>query len=385
MQPNQPIRVLLVEDNPGDALLIREVLREAGDGRFALETVEWLRDALDAVSRGGFSVVLLDLSLPDSFGLDTFRTLQARCPGLPIVVLTGNDDETVAVQAVQEGAQDYLVKGRVEDHHLAHALRYAPSRHRRVERVVTELQQNEEELRIARQIQQALFPARPPQCPGFDIHGECRCADETGGDVFEYLTMGGGKVGLVVGDVTSHGLGPALLMAATRAYLRALVRADADAGRVLASANELLAGDVSDGRNVTLLLAEIDPAARELTYSSAGHHPPGVILDGFGRERCRLYATGLPLGILDSGAYPAGEAQALTPGDVVVLLTDGLVEARSPGGEMFGLERVLDVVRRNRQRPAREMVTAVFDAVEQFAQGPSQDDRTMIVARCLGS
>jgi DNA-binding response OmpR family regulator len=139
MQPSLPIRVLLIEDNAGDARLFREMIRDAGGGRFAVEIVDRLAPALAALERGGIGVVLLDLSLPDSAGLDTFCTVHGRFPEVPIVVLTGNDDETVAVRAVEEGAQDYLVKGRVEDYRLVHALWYALSRHQRLQRVVDEL------------------------------------------------------------------------------------------------------------------------------------------------------------------------------------------------------------------------------------------------------
>jgi serine phosphatase RsbU (regulator of sigma subunit) len=361
------------------------MLHDAGAGRFTLESVGSLRAGLDAVTEGHFAVVLLDLSLPDSFGLDTFRILHARVPTLPVVVLTGNDDDTVALRAVQEGAQDYLVKGRVEAAHLAHAVLYAPSRQHRVTHVVAELQATEDELRIARQIQQRLFPTAPPACPRFDIHGECHCANKTGGDVFDYLDMGGGKVGLVVGDVTSHGVGPALLMASTRAYLRALVRAEGDVGRVLATANDLLANDVSEGRNVTLILAQLDPTTGSLTHSSAGHHPPGLVLDANGEERCRLYATGMPLGIVAPGAYPSGPSLVLSAGDIVVLPTDGITEASRADGTMYGIDRLLEVVRRNRKQPARAIVAAIFDDVRRYVQGrPVQDDMTVTVVKCLG-
>src|SRR5262245_42127511 len=106
------IQVLLVEDNPGDALLIEEMLGEAPDVRFELTVVGRLSAAGEALKGGRFAVVLLDLSLPDSQGLDTFRALRRFASRLPVVVLTGLNDEGLAVQAVREGAQDYLVKGQ---------------------------------------------------------------------------------------------------------------------------------------------------------------------------------------------------------------------------------------------------------------------------------
>ena len=127
---DQQIRVLLVEDNPGDARLLREMLAEAGATQFKLTHVERLQEALMRLSEGGFDVVLLDLSLPDGYGLDIATQVHTGVPSVPIVVLTGLDDETLAVQAVQKGAQDYLVKGQLDPRLLVRAMRYAIERHR---------------------------------------------------------------------------------------------------------------------------------------------------------------------------------------------------------------------------------------------------------------
>jgi len=125
-----PLRILLVEDNPGDARLIRETLRDAASLTFELEHAERLEAALPLLAAARTDVVLLDLSLPDAHGLETVTRTLAAAPGVAIVVLTGLDDETVAVQAVQAGAQDYLVKGQVEPGMLSRALRYAMERKR---------------------------------------------------------------------------------------------------------------------------------------------------------------------------------------------------------------------------------------------------------------
>ena len=124
------VRILLVEDNPGDARLIRETLRDAGSLRFELTHAARLAEGLEAVARQEVDVVLLDLSLPDAHGMETVERMLAAAPALPIIVLTGLTDETVAVHAVQAGAQDYLVKGTVEGETLGRAIRYAIERKR---------------------------------------------------------------------------------------------------------------------------------------------------------------------------------------------------------------------------------------------------------------
>lgn len=138
----RPIRVLLVEDNPGDALLIQEMLDGMRDAPFELEHVGYLSAGLERLEAGGIGVVLLDLSLPKSAGLDTFTQVQTRFPQTPIIVLTGLGDETLALQAVRAGAQDYLVKGQVNSHLLVRAMLYAIER----ERLTAQLQKQNAEL-----------------------------------------------------------------------------------------------------------------------------------------------------------------------------------------------------------------------------------------------
>ena len=124
------VKVLLIEDNPGDARLIQIMLEDAADDLFQIEQVERLSAAFERLAAGGIGVVLSDLSLPDSHGLDTFVQLHARAPQVPIIVLSGLNDTTVAVQAVHQGAQDYLIKGQVDGQLLVRAMRYAIERKR---------------------------------------------------------------------------------------------------------------------------------------------------------------------------------------------------------------------------------------------------------------
>ena len=128
VKPQPPIRVLLVEDNPGDARLIQELLFEAKGGRFEVEVASRLSEAMEKVIGNNFQLILLDLSLPDSHGIDTFTKMAAHVPQTPLIVLSGLDDEALALQTVEEGAQDYLVKGQVDPRILARAIRYAMKR-----------------------------------------------------------------------------------------------------------------------------------------------------------------------------------------------------------------------------------------------------------------
>src|SRR5580692_6420644 len=124
------LQVLLVEDSAGDVLLLREMFRKEPPGSFELTHVERLSEALSLLAKGGIDIVLLDLGLPDGHGLDTVRRAHAIAPGVPLIVLTGLEDEDLAAEAMKEGAQDYLIKGQIENRALPRVLRHSIERQR---------------------------------------------------------------------------------------------------------------------------------------------------------------------------------------------------------------------------------------------------------------
>jgi serine phosphatase RsbU (regulator of sigma subunit) len=377
----KPIKVLLVEDNPGDALLLRETLADAN------ATIEWTHEqklaaALARLEKERFDVVLLDLSLPDSHGIQTFHKVRQRAPEAPVVMLTGLDDETTAVEAMSQGAQDYLVKGGTDGHALLRSMRYAIERTRR-EFAERELRAAHQDLRAAREIQQRLFPSEPPALAGFDIAGASFPAGDTGGDYYDFIPMLQGNVGLVVGDVSGHGFGPALIMANTRAYLRGLSLTCHGVGEILTRANAALREDTADEHFVTLLFAALHPQQRTLVYASAGHNP-GYLLNRAGEVRAELKSTEMPLGINSAIEFTTAAPIALESGDVLLLFTDGIVEARGPDKSDFGTERMIKIIRASAQQPAKDIVDALYRAAREFADDqPQKDDITLLLAKVL--
>jgi len=247
-------------------------------------------------------------------------------------------------------------------------------------RAERELRENQEQFRVAREIQQRLFPKSPPNLPGFDIAGCSYPAEAAGGDYFDYLPMLNDCLGILVGDVTGHGVGPALLMADTRAYLRVLAGRRDDAGEILTHTNEILAEDVGSERYVTLFLARLNPRTRSLSYASAGH-PPGYLFDADGNVKATLKRTEVPLGVQPHTHYVSSPDMPLAAGDLLLLTTDGIEEALTPDNALFGAERALDVVRANRHKSAREIVEALYQAVRGFSSNPQFDDVTAIVVK----
>jgi serine phosphatase RsbU (regulator of sigma subunit) len=240
------------------------------------------------------------------------------------------------------------------------------------------------EVLAAGRIQQRLFPPGTLQVPGFDIAGASYPAEAAGGDYFDYFPMQDGCLGLVVADVSGHGFGPSLLMAETRAYLRAFALTGSDVGEMVGLANRALAADVANEHFVTLLLARLDPATGSFVHASAGH-TTGYVLDPSGAVRALLDSTGPPLGIMPDATFPAGPALTLEAGEVALLLTDDILEACSPGGAFFGKDRVLEALRANRDKPAREIVAALHAAAVAFCQEEClADDVTLTVVKTGG-
>lgn len=245
------------------------------------------------------------------------------------------------------------------------------------------LRAHEQEMQVAREIQRLLFPASAPLIEGFDISGASFPADAACGDYFDYLPMPAGRLGLVVADITGHGVGPAMLMAETRAYLRLLTRNREKLEEILSLANRSLAEDVGNERFVTLVLAQLDPQARTLTYGNAGH-PAGYVMDASGAVKATLRSTGPPLGIAPSAQFRASTPMALTAGDVVLLLTDGIEETVAPDNSLYESARALEFLRQNRALPAADIVRGLYDSVREFARGnPLADDITALVIKVL--
>lgn len=250
-------------------------------------------------------------------------------------------------------------------------------------RAEAELHRNREEFAAAREIQQRLFPRVSPELPGIELAGVSHPADAAGGDYFDWLPMSDGSLGLVIADVSGHGVGPSLLMAEARAYLRPLARRTSDPAEILTRAQELLADDLGAQRYITLLLVRLDPVRRTLTFASAGH-PPGCLLRADGTVKAELKRTGRPLGRQGTTPYTAGDEIALEPGDTLLLVTDGIDEAMRADGECFGLERATEFLRANRTLPATEIVERLCQAARDFTQPePQADDLTVVVLKAL--
>jgi predicted ester cyclase len=215
-------------------------------------------------------------------------------------------------------------------------------RGQRLEQEIRERERVEQELRVARSIQQASLPKDVPEVEGWEISPQYRPAREVGGDFYDFLELKDGRLGLVVGDATGKGVPAALVMASARSMLRALAQAlgSSSPGEVLGRVNDSLVTDIPPNMFVTCFYAILDPESGHLVYANAGHDMPYLRRDGDAEE---LRARGMPLGLMPGMSYEEKET-VLDAGEAVFFYSDGLVEAHDPKGEMFGFPRLRTLV-----------------------------------------
>ena len=245
--------------------------------------------------------------------------------------------------------------------------------------------QLDHDLALARDIQQALLPQRPPDCPGFDLAASSRPADATGGDIYDLalLEHDGDRLVLLLADAIGHGIGPALSVSQLRAMVRLGLRLHADLPTLLRHLNDQLAADLPEGRFVTALLGELDLRTGELRYIAAGQAPLLHLRQGADQPDLHPADT-FPLGVVPGIDAPEPTTLALRPGDTVALLTDGYYEYVGPDDELFGSRRVSQVFTAHRAAPAQAQLAALHAAVAAFAQGrPQQDDQTAEIHKRL--
>jgi sigma-B regulation protein RsbU (phosphoserine phosphatase) len=242
-------------------------------------------------------------------------------------------------------------------------------------------------LALAMEIQQHLLPAEAPKLAGFDIAGHSIYCDETGGDYYDFIELvdlAPDQLGIAVGDVTGHGIGAALLMASARGVLRSHAgRHGGNLGELFATLNTHLVRDTGEARFMTLFYGVLEGGSRRLNWTAGGHDPALWVRRRTGKIE-ELANTGIPLGIFDGAEYGPERMVTLESGDLVVIGTDGIWEASNPAGEMFGRQRLRDLLSAGADMTADEIHAGVVDAVKSFrGEHPQEDDITLVVIRVL--
>ena len=237
-----------------------------------------------------------------------------------------------------------------------------------------------QELEIAKQVQARLFPQTQPACGSLDYAGICIQALQVGGDYYDFLDLGPQRLGLVVGDIAGKGMAAALLMANLQANLRSQYAAALDQPQLLLrSVNQLFYENTVDSAYATLFFAEYDGRTERLRYVNCGHLPALLLRRDDSMDR--LGSTCTVLGLFQEWDCALGEND-FRAGDTLLLYTDGVTEAFNDAGDEFGELRLMEALRRHRQRSSRDLLAAIVDEVRQFSPHEQQDDITLIVAKC---
>jgi sigma-B regulation protein RsbU (phosphoserine phosphatase) len=240
----------------------------------------------------------------------------------------------------------------------------------------------ERDLDLARDIQRGLLPKTEPQAPGFEIAGWNQAADKTGGDYFDWLELPDGRTIVTLADVTGHGIGPALIVAVCRAYMRAAASTGGvDLAEALGRVNDLLHADIPSNRFVTAAVGILDPKERHMSLVSAGQAP--ILFYEAASETVHNWdADDLPLGVMGGLTFEGTRDIDFRAGDVLVLTTDGFFEWANPENEQFGSGRLVEFLRANHGLSAGGLIEALHQAVLAHAAGTEQgDDLTAVVIK----
>jgi serine phosphatase RsbU (regulator of sigma subunit) len=376
----QSLSLLLVEDDRGDAVLVEDLIADA----VADIEVVWAQSmahAERALASARPDCVLLDLNLPDANGIDALDRIAKRDATVPIVVLTGLNDEYFGASAVAAGAQDYLVKGRVEPEMLRRALLYAIER-KRAELITADLHASELRARENALLERGLLPS--PLLlddPEVDIVARYRPTRENAllcGDFYDVVQTPDRVTHVLIGDVAGHGPDEAALGAALRIAWRTLTFAGIDGADRMPQLERLLHAERTEkGVFATVLSLEIPPDGARITAVRAGH--PGMLLHGAGTVEWIEPPFGPALG-LHADDWPRHEIE-LPAGQGLLLLTDGLFEGYSGrGSERLGEDGLLALARSHAGLPGPAFVDALIDGAEERARahGGLTDDIAVV-------
>jgi len=275
------------------------------------------------------------------------------------------------------------VRGRDELGYLAQTLNEVSGQLeesvRRLQETTAEKERLAAEMELARQVQQSILPARPPEVPGYELAASIMPAREVGGDFYDFFARADGRTVIMIGDAVGKGLRAAMFITETRTLAHAAALERSTPERILQAVNAALVSTRGPSVDfVTMLCAVLEPERHRLLYASAGHNPPIWVHHG---EAERLGLGGLPLAIATENDCPLREV-ILDPGDTVLFYTDGATDAANAEQELFGMERLMALARRHADQPPAQLVDALLQAINEFAAGmPQSDDITLLALR----
>jgi phosphoserine phosphatase RsbU/P len=358
-----------------------------------LESIPAEEPVLLEVARRGKSWNVPAAGTPEFERFARFARLEPEC----LVPILDRGDELTGLLILGQRLSEEPYSG--EDRHLLDsvaaqagiALENISLAEKMAERMEADLRAARE-MEIAREVQSRLFPQVKPALESVDYAGGCLQARVVGGDYYDFLDLGAGRLGIVLADISGKGIAGALLMANLQANLRSQYAvALEDLPRLLRSVNRLFYENTPPDRYATLFFGDYHQGSGKLRYANCGHNPPLLLRGPTAKDAPKekqseaewLDSTCTVLGLFPDWQCRVNEVQ-LAPGDTLVLYTDGVTEATNSKDEEFGKSRLLEFVRHNRHLPAEALLQAIVEAVREFAGGEQQDDITLVIVRPLG-
>jgi serine phosphatase RsbU (regulator of sigma subunit) len=377
-------KVLLVDD---DAMVLAGLKRQLRN-QFSIDTALSGEEALKQVRENGpYAVIVSDFLMPGMNGVEFLSNVKKTDPATVRMMLTGTADMPTAIRAVNEGSIYQFHPKPCPADTLCQAIQSAIGEYRKVVSDQRQLKDFKYSLAQASAVQQQLMPKSDPRVDGFDIAGRSIWRDETGGDYYDFLypaANGHKRIGIVVGDVTHHGIPSALLMTSARAFLRERVQTLPSAcADIISDVNKRLVRDVEElNMFMTMFYGEIDIKEKIIRWVKAGHEP-AILYTPETDSHELLAGEGLPLGVMEDAVYKELQ-KPIHSGQIILIGTDGIKEAVNANGEMFGNERLLDAVRKYASQPAREILERVFEALNDFRHPlEPDDDETLVVIKVI--
>lgn len=254
---------------------------------------------------------------------------------------------------------------------------------------ITDMTEHKKALMLAGEVQKSLLPQGRPAVKGLDIAGKNVSCDEIGGDYYDFIwrqKAGSGPLGVVVGDISGHGVDSALLMTTARAFLRMRASQPGTSSEIISAMNSHLSKDVlKTGRFMTLFYLSLDPDTKSIEWIRAGHDP-ALLYDPASDTFEELKGSGIALGVMDEVEYKINKREGLANDQIIAVGTDGIWEAFNPQGEMFGKERLRQLIRANASHSAGTILTRVYDKLKHFTAGrKTEDDITLVIIKATGT
>ncbi len=381
----EPYKILVVDDEPDlELLMLQRMRRNIREGRYSFVFAQNGVEALEKLHQDkDIDMVLSDINMPQMDGLALLEQIPKVAPNIRSVIVSAYGDMKNIRTAMNRGAFDFVTKPLdfedlqvTIDRTLRHMAEWREALLSRDKLVVLQ-----NELEVARQMQQSILPTQFPKGPDYSVYGKMEAARNVGGDFFDVLYLNDRRIGLAIADVSDKGVPAALFMMSSRTLLKSAAMGNTGPGDVLRQVNNLLQEDNEAGMFVTVLYGVYDPSNGELTYANGGHNSP-LVVHRDGTSMLLPLTDGIALGAAPNIQYKQNTV-TLSPGDAVIFYTDGVTEAMNSEGEQFGLDRLRNLFTSTVPRDPEKTNLAVFKAVNDFVgETPQSDDITCLTFYC---